>query len=119
MSLSLPSTISVRGVTYGTPRVGTPEFATFFDSKVSNFQRINHDHDPIPTVPGRFLGFQHPSGEIHLSDDGPITTCLGEDDGTDAACSDDVVSNLLKSNILDHLGPYGSAGIHMGTIFCT
>jgi hypothetical protein len=44
MSLSLPSNIAVRGVTYGTPRVGTPDFAAFFDTKVANFQRINHDH---------------------------------------------------------------------------
>jgi hypothetical protein len=30
----LPKEIKVRGVTFGTPRVGTPEFAAFFDSMV-------------------------------------------------------------------------------------
>jgi hypothetical protein len=119
MRLNLPSNISVKGVTYGTPRVGTPDFAAFFDTTISDFSRVNHDHDPIPTVPGRFLGFSHPSGEIHLVDDGPILKCAGRDDGDDKECSDKAVSNILFGNILDHLGPYGEAGIHMGTIFCT
>ena len=35
MVMNLPSSIHVKGVTYGTPRVGNPAYATFFDSKVS------------------------------------------------------------------------------------
>ncbi|KAJ3476600.1 hypothetical protein NLI96_g11047 [Meripilus lineatus] len=34
MVLNLPSSIHVKSVTYGTPRVGNPAFATYFDSKV-------------------------------------------------------------------------------------
>ena len=34
MRLNLPSNIAVKGVTYGTPRVGNPAWATFFDSEV-------------------------------------------------------------------------------------
>lgn len=34
MTLNLPSSVKVKGVTYGTPRVGNPAFATYFDSQV-------------------------------------------------------------------------------------
>lgn len=34
MKLNLPDNIDIKGVTYGTPRVGNPAFASFFDSKV-------------------------------------------------------------------------------------
>jgi hypothetical protein len=119
MRLNLPENIAVKGITFGTPRLGSPEFAQFFNSKITDFSRINHDHDPIPTVPGRFLGFQHPGGEIHIVDDGPIVRCSGLDNGDDKDCSDLAVPNIIFSNILDHLGPYGPDGVHMGTIFCT
>lgn len=37
MTLNLPSSISVKGRTFGTPRVGNAAFASFFDSKVRIF----------------------------------------------------------------------------------
>jgi hypothetical protein len=47
-------------------------------TQISDFTRINHDHDPIPTVPGRFLGFQHPAGEVHIVKNGPtVLACAG------------------------------------------
>lgn len=36
LTLNLPSTTSVRAVTYGTPRVGNPAFAALIDSKVGS-----------------------------------------------------------------------------------
>lgn len=33
-TLNLPSTVHIKSQTYGTPRVGNPAYATFFDSKV-------------------------------------------------------------------------------------
>jgi hypothetical protein len=63
LSLNLPSTVSIKAVTYGTPRVGNDVYAHFFDSKVSNFVRINNDDDMVPIVPGRGLGFMHPKVE--------------------------------------------------------
>ncbi|KAI0345760.1 alpha/beta-hydrolase [Trametopsis cervina] len=116
-TMNLPSSIHVKGVTFGTPRVGNAQYAAFFDSQVPDFQRVNHDHDPIPIVPGRFLGFSHVHGEVHLSDNGPAVACLGDDDSTDSQCSIKAVPNIIESNILDHLGPY--EGIHIGTLFCT
>ena len=37
LTLNLPSSVHVKSVTFGTPRVGNPEYAAFFDSKVSRF----------------------------------------------------------------------------------
>lgn len=54
--LNLPSA-TVKGVTYGTPRVGNPAFANFFDSTVNDFTRVDNRDDLVPIVPGRFLGF--------------------------------------------------------------
>lgn len=34
MKLNLPADVTVKGVTFGTPRVGNDKFAAFFDSKV-------------------------------------------------------------------------------------
>ena len=34
MTLNLPSNIHVKGRTFGTPRVGNPQFASLFDSLV-------------------------------------------------------------------------------------
>ncbi|KAH9849002.1 alpha/beta-hydrolase [Lenzites betulinus] len=116
-TLNLPSSIHVKAMTYGTPRVGTPAYATYFDSKVADFSRINHNHDLIPILPGRGLGFQHPHGEIHILADNSAVACPGDDDATDSQCTIQTVPNIFVGNILDHLGPY--EGIYMGTLFCT
>ncbi|KAJ3491707.1 hypothetical protein NLI96_g521 [Meripilus lineatus] len=115
MVLNLPSSIHVKAVTYGTPRVGNPAFASYFDSKVPDFQRINNEKDIIPIVPGRGLGFQHPHGEIHLISPNNAVACSGND-ATDSKCTIATVPNIFVGNILDHLGPY--QGINIGTIFC-
>ena len=78
MTLNLPSGTSVRGVTFGTPRVGNPAWAAFFDSRVSDFTRVNNKLDPVPVVPGRLMGFQHPATEIHIEEDGKAVICPGE-----------------------------------------
>ncbi|KAL7283928.1 hypothetical protein ACG7TL_001200 [Trametes sanguinea] len=115
-TLNLPSSIHVKSVTYGTPRVGNPTYASFFDGKVPDFQRVNNMKDPIPIVPGRFLGFQHPHGEVHIVSAGDAVACPGDDDATDAQCTIQTVPNIADGNILDHLGPY--EGIYIGTVFC-
>jgi len=122
MKLHLPANTTVQGVTFGTPRVGNAAWATLFDSEVPDFKRMNNKRDPVPTVPGRRLGFRHPSGEIHIGFDGIAVACPGPDDGVDSECSDLTVPHVLEGNIFDHLGPYNGGldhGIFLGTIFCT
>lgn len=87
--------------------------------QVADFTRMNNVLDPIPIVPGRALGFQHPETELHIvSDDTDETVaCPGNDDATDADCTIASVPNVLEANILNHLGPY-PGDIYMGTIYC-
>jgi hypothetical protein len=69
----------VRVVVYGLPRVGNQDFANWVDSNLSGqVTHINNKKDPIPIVPGRFLGFDHPSGEIHITDSNTWENCPGE-----------------------------------------
>ncbi|KAF8893961.1 Alpha/Beta hydrolase protein [Infundibulicybe gibba] len=116
-TLNLPAGTAIKAVTYGTPRVGNPAFAQLIDSKVPDFRRVNNELDIVPIVPGRFLGFAHPHGEVHIISPGSAVSCPGEDDATDSQCQIESVPNILEGNILNHLGPY--EGIYIGTIFCT
>ncbi|KAF9529413.1 alpha/beta-hydrolase [Crepidotus variabilis] len=116
LKLNLPSDSSIQAVTFGTPRVGNSAFAELIDTKVVKFKRVNNDHDLIPILPGRFLGYAHPEGEIHLEGPGKGFACSGNDDATDPDCTINVVPNVFSGNILDHLGPY--EGIYIGTIYC-
>ncbi|KAJ7095743.1 Alpha/Beta hydrolase protein [Mycena belliarum] len=118
LRLNLPAEIGVNAVTYGTPRVGNDDFVKFFDSKVDDFKRVNNEADLVPTVPGRFLGFSHPKGEIHIvdADKKEIVACPGNDDDTNEKCQIKTVPSILSGNILNHLGPYN--GIFIGSIFC-
>lgn len=78
--------------------------------------RINNEKDLVPIVPGRFLGFVHPHGEIHIVSPGNAVSCAGDDDGDDKTCTDKTVPNILFGDILNHLGPY--EGISIGTLAC-
>ncbi|KAI0046535.1 alpha/beta-hydrolase [Auriscalpium vulgare] len=117
LKLNLPSGTTIKGVTYGLPRVGNGSWATFFDAKVPDFTHINNEDDVVPILPGRFLGFQHPHGEVHLLGQDDAVACPGDDDATDAQCTISSVPNVLAGNVIDHLGPY--QGIYIGTSSCT
>lgn len=113
MALNLPSSIAIKGVTYGTPRVGNTAWATLFDSLISDFQRINNKKDIVPIVPWRFMGFSHVHGEVHILSDGNTVQCPGDDDATDDRCTIKSVPDIFVGDVLDHLGPY--QGIYLGT----
>ncbi|GAW05435.1 alpha beta-hydrolase [Lentinula edodes] len=85
-ALNLPSGSNISAVTYGTPRVGNPAFASLIDQHVPSFKHINNEKDLIPIVPGRFLGYAHPAGEIHIISPGNVVLCSGDDDATDPQC---------------------------------
>ena len=61
-------------------------------------------------VPGRFLGFHHPSGEIHIQDSGAWLACPGQDN-TNSECIVGDVPNILDGDESDHDGPYN--GVEM------
>ncbi|KAF8625011.1 hypothetical protein AX15_005596, partial [Amanita polypyramis BW_CC] len=71
--LHLPG-VSVNTIGYGMPRVGNQAFADYVDAHLS-LSHINNMKDPVPIVPGRFLGYHHPSGEVHISESGSWESC--------------------------------------------
>ena len=79
MKLNLPTNTTIRGITFGTPRVGNDSWAKFFDSQVEfGLLRLNNKRDPIPILPSRSLGFEHPSEEIYIEENGNIEVCPGK-----------------------------------------
>ncbi|KAJ7887693.1 alpha/beta-hydrolase [Mycena leptocephala] len=64
---------------------------------------VSNQNDPVPTVPPKFLGFQHSSGEIHIVDDSQtnLVACPGQDN---ANCA--TGNNVLAVSVQNHLGPY-------------
>lgn len=97
-------TVSFYG--YGLPRVGNKDFANYVDNQLDGrFTRITNLKDPVPIIPGRFLGFRHPSGEAHI-DNGEIWKWCPGQDNTDAQCSIGDTPNIFVSDSNEHDGPY-------------
>lgn len=67
----------MRFIGYALPRVGNQVFANFVDGSGVQVQHINNMEDLVPILPGRFLGYHHPSGEIHIQDSGTWVSCPG------------------------------------------
>lgn len=67
MKTSVPNA-SVYLFTYGSPRVGNEELASYIETVLGwrNF-RVTHLNDPVPRLPGRALGFAHPGPEYSIT----------------------------------------------------
>jgi len=111
LPLHLPSSTTFKYVGYGLPRVGNPAFAEYLDAHFSDLTHINNKEDVVPILPGEFLGFQHPHGEIHIQDSNAWDACAGDDNDSDL-CSTGDVSNIFEGDTSDHDGPYD--GVTMG-----
>ena len=77
--------------------------------------RLYLQEDPVPILPGMFLGYHHPSGEIHIENDGSWDSCPGQDNESDL-CSTGAVPTVQKGDTNDHDGPY--SGVLMGGSAC-
>ncbi|KAJ7065267.1 Alpha/Beta hydrolase protein [Mycena amicta] len=96
--------VSFQTITYAMPRVGNQAFADH--ASIGNtITHINNKEDVVPILPGRFLGFHHPNGEIHIQDSGVWDLCPGEDN-TSNLCSTGDVHTILNGKAGDHVGPY-------------
>ncbi|KAF5352086.1 hypothetical protein D9758_009374 [Tetrapyrgos nigripes] len=104
LPLHLPSGTTFRTILYALPRVGNPGFADYVDAHAS-VTHINNKEDIVPILPGRFLGYAHPNGEVHILDSGAWDVCPGHDN-TDSRCTTGDVSNILDGDLGDHDGPY-------------
>jgi len=102
--------VSFRTIGYGMPRVGNQAFADYVDSHIS-LTHVNNKKDLVPILPGRFLGYHHPSGEVHIAEDNSWLSCPGQDN-TSTQCTTGDVPNIFEGSTGDHGGPYD--GINMG-----
>jgi hypothetical protein len=113
LPLHLPEGTSVSMIGYGMPRVGNSAFADYVDVMDSgSLTHINNKKDPIPIVPGRFLGYTHPAGEVHIQASGAWDVCPGQDNPSDLCIVGDVPS-IFRGKLSNHNGPYDD-GIVMG-----
>ncbi|KAI0027803.1 lipase [Vararia minispora EC-137] len=110
LSLQLPASVSVKLVSYGMPRVGNQAWASLLDASRVSITHINNREDPVPILPGMFLGFHHPAGEIHIQDSGAWDACPG-DDNPSTLCIVGDVPTIFTSNPGDHDGPYNGVTI--------
>ncbi|EKM50554.1 uncharacterized protein PHACADRAFT_213468 [Phanerochaete carnosa HHB-10118-sp] len=104
------SGVSFKTVVYGLPRVGNQHFADYVDAHVT-LTHINNEQDPVPILPGMYLGFVHPSGEVHIQDSGMWLQCPGQDNPSTECIVGDV-PEFGDGNVTDHDGPYD--GVEMG-----
>jgi len=53
--------------TYGSPRIGNEALADYANSllKTANMRAV-YMEDPVPTLPGHFMGFHHIGTEVHF-----------------------------------------------------
>ncbi|KAL0953219.1 hypothetical protein HGRIS_004472 [Hohenbuehelia grisea] len=105
---ALGSSVSVTTTVFGLPRGGNQAWADFVDAALgSTLTRISNQNDPVPTVPPRFIGFQHPQGEVHIKAVDAkgaatdVVVCAGQENEN---CSEG--NSVLKTSIPNHLGPY-------------
>ncbi|KAJ7777388.1 lipase [Mycena metata] len=101
LSLHLPVSTNFTTITYGLPRVGNKNFADYVDAHNLSLTRITNKKDPIPVVPEQVLGYEHPSGEIHITN--KSSSSAGQDDGN-ALCSVGEVADVLEGILSDHDG---------------
>jgi predicted lipase len=106
LPLHLPANTTVRMVGYGMPRVGNVAFADYVDaSEELVLTHVNNRKDPVPVVPWKFLGYRHPSGEVHIQKTNAWVVCPGKDNSSPSCIvGDEPVVAVM--DIVDHIGLY-------------
>ncbi|TFY56837.1 hypothetical protein EVJ58_g7395 [Rhodofomes roseus] len=110
LHLQLPSA-ALSFVGYGLPRVGNQAFADYVDALGASVTHINNKEDFIPILPGMFLGFVHPAGEVHITDANAWDACPGQDNPS-TQCTVGDVKSIFSGEEADHDGPYD--GVEIG-----
>lgn len=65
--------------TFGQPRVGNAQFASFYSKQIPETYRVIHYADIIPHLPAVQAGYAHSSTEVwYQSDMQNYSTCQGE-----------------------------------------
>ncbi|KAI0766146.1 lipase [Trametes elegans] len=109
LPLHIPN-IDVKFIGYGLPRVGNQAFADYVDAQPISVTHVNNEEDIVPILPGKFLGYHHPSGEVHIQDSGAWLACPGQDNPSDECIVGDV-STIFDGSTSFHDGPYNGVKI--------
>jgi len=67
---------------FGSPRVGNENFASYCMSTFTNSNRITHYKDMVPHIPYESLGYYHITSEIYEDENHQLHGCKGNDDST-------------------------------------
>ncbi|KAJ8695542.1 hypothetical protein PTI98_008138 [Pleurotus ostreatus] len=123
----LGSSVEITTTVFGLPRGGNEEWANFVDQTLgSSLTHVTNQDDPVPILPPRLIGYQHPQGEIHINavdgngDATDIVACPGQENEVRKAlvlwmvtsshlgmqnCSEG--NNILfDHSVANHAGPY-------------
>ena len=112
LRLQLPTTITIKFVGYGLPRVGNQAWADLVDAQLpGNVAHINNKRDLVPILPGKLLGYHHPSGEIHIEESGDWVACPGQDNPS-TQCIVGAVPTIFSGVERNHFGPYNGITMH-------
>lgn len=107
LKLHLSSSLSIQTYAYGMPRVGEQDWANYVDAHIS-VKRITNKKDPVPILPGRGLGYRHPSGEKHIdAQTSKWYACSGQENESGLCEIGDLPSLLDGYSTANHGGPYG------------
>ncbi|TRM57806.1 Alpha/Beta hydrolase protein [Schizophyllum amplum] len=118
LRLNIPY-IRMNTVTFGKPRVGNAKWVDLVDANADSYARINNMRDPIPVLPARSASYEHPTGEIHVVQEGMWLACIADnrrEDDEDAECTIQSVPDASEGVLDDHAGLYN--GIFIGTEYC-
>lgn len=93
--------INVKLYNYGQPRVGDANYASFVNTKISEYYRTTHNKDIVPHVPPiEGFGYFHSCREIFEDSTGNLNLCSATN-CEDPKCSDQF--SLVQTNVDDHL----------------
>lgn len=116
---NLDPSVEITTTLFGLPRGGNAAWANFIDATLSNtMTHISNQNDPVPTLPPRFLEYQHPAGEVHIravdADGEPtdIVACGGQENEN---CSEG--NSVFDVSVANHAGPY-LGNVSFGGKFC-
>ncbi|KAI8927137.1 Alpha/Beta hydrolase protein [Entophlyctis helioformis] len=92
--------------TYGMPRTGNSQFATWFATLGLNVYRVTRMNDPVPHLPPGWVGYRHVKQEYGINTAGVSIACTNES-ATSGETKDCMTVNYKADNDIHVTGYYG------------